>query len=187
MYMIMSFIIYLFGDRMFEWFKRRKRRDEEFFLNYVRAAAEGENRAKVNRALGSVGVQLPFEPDNTQYCIKASAALVRVVTEKVGVSMHAADKDDRFVVGIFGFVAGDYFSGIMGAPFETVSSIVALDLLGVEYAAQIGSLGDSYNRMAQTGRVIEAIGQNIAKWVSAPTDEQLKKLADLFKLCRQHA
>ena len=175
------------GELMFGWLKGRRDRDQDFLDNFQRAAAKGESRARVNRALSSAGVQLAAEPDNAQFCIKASAAIVRVIVQRAGMSIREIDDETKFVAGIFGFVASDYLSRVVEAPFEIVSSIVLLELFGTEYAEHIGRVGDSYNRMAQSGQVIKTIGQNIADWISTPTDEQLEQLADLFRLCRKYA
>ena len=102
-------------------------------------------------------------------------------------SIREIDDETKFVAGIFGFVASDYLSRVVEAPFEIVSSIVLLELFGTEYAEHIGRVGNSYNRMAQSGQVIKTIGQNIADWISTPTDERLEQLADLFRLCRKYA
>ena len=45
--------------KVFGWFKKPNQRDREFMKMLITAAAEGESRAKVNRALGSEGIQLP--------------------------------------------------------------------------------------------------------------------------------
>ena len=97
------------------------------------------------------------------------------------------DDDDKFVPAIFCFVTSDHVSRIIGAPFEMVASIVPLDLFGLKYAEHVTLWGNSFNKMSREGRVIEAIGQNIAKWIVSPTDEHLKKLASLYKICCEHA
>jgi hypothetical protein len=172
------------SELMLGLFKRRKQR----FMEGLMQAKEAESRAKVNRALGSVGVQLAPEPDNIQYCIKASSAIVRVITQKADApSVGLMNEDDKFVAGIFCLVASSYVSGVVGAQFEMVSSTAAIDLLGLDYADRVSDLGESYSSMSQNGRVIEAIGQNIAKWIASPTDDRLDKLAKLYKLCREHA
>lgn len=185
----MSFISdWKVGDfEMFGLFKGRKQSDLEFMKDLITAAAEGENRAKVNRALGSAGIQLPIKSDNAQYCIRASSAIVRLISETANVPVQTMDEDDKFVVGIFALVASDYVTRIIGAQFEIVSTIVVIDLLGHSYSENVSELGDAYNRMASEGRVIEAIGQNIAKWISNPTNEQIEKLGSLFKLCREYS
>jgi len=173
---------------MFGLFKRRKQKDLEFTETLMRAAAEGDSRAKVNRALGSKGIQLTPEKNNHQYSIQASAAIVRLIAKKAGVPIGAnGDDDDNFVAGIFAFVVSNHVSYIIGAQFEMVSSIVVIDLLGQDAASKVNDLAASYNRMSQEGRVVEAIGHNIAKWITAPTDDQFSKLAALYKVCRENA
>lgn len=164
----------------------RKKRDEQFLVDMMRAAAEGADRAKINQALGSVGVQQNPEPDNAVFSVKASAAIVRVIAKNAGRSIPTMDDDDQFVAGIFAFVVSNHVSRLVGAPFETVSSLVLLDLFGLEWAANVSVIADSYNRMCQTGRVIEVIGVNVARWFNNPTHEQMGKLVELFDLCRKH-
>jgi len=149
-------------------------------------AIEGTQRARVNHALASSGVELPVEINSTQFCIRASAATVRLIAQKASIPLDAND-DDRFVAGVFSFVASNHQSRIIGAPFEMIASAVPLELFGIDYVDQVPDLADSYNRMAQGSRVFEAIGQNIAKWIANPTDAHLSSLASLYRLCREHA
>jgi hypothetical protein len=172
---------------MFDWLTGSKKREKLLMESMMRAAGEGASRAKVNQALGTVGIQFPPENDNTLYCVRAASAIVRIITLKAGYSTDYADLDDRFVAGIFSFVVSNHVSLIVGAEFEFVAAIVPLDLFGHDFADQVDALGNSYNQMAQEGKVVEAIGQNVAKWIDKPTDEQLTKLASLFELCRRHA
>lgn len=146
------------------------------------SAGEGEARGNISRALRSLGVQLPHEPDDTQYCIKAASELVRVIMDRA--CPNGPGSDQRFVGGIFAFVASNHITRLVGAPFETVSSIVPIALFGPDYASALNELIDSYNQMTQEkSKVVEAIGQNIAKFINAPSDEQIRKLADLFNVC----
>lgn len=174
------------GEMVFGLFKKRKSNFPEL-TDLISAAAEGESRATVNRALGSKGVQLAPEDDNSPYSIQASANIVRLIAREAGIPIGIdGNDDDNFVAGIFAFVVSNHISYMIGAPFEIVSSIVVMDLLGQDAASEVNDLADSYNRMSQEGPIIEAIGQNVAKWVSAPTDEQFSKIVDLYKLCRNH-
>lgn len=148
---------------------------------------DSETRAKVNRALGSRAAQIPSGLDNSQYSIRASASIVRLIAKEANIPIgNGSDEDDDFVAGIFAFVVSNHITYIMDAPFEIVSCIVVVDLLGKQAASEVRTLANSYNRMAQEGRVIEAIGQNVAKWISTPTDERFDKLVGLYKLCREH-
>ena len=147
---------------------------------------DSETRAKVNRALGSRAAQIPSGLDNSQYSIRASAAIVRVVAEAADISIENGNEGDDFVAGIWAFVVSDHITYIVGTSFEVVAPIVAIDLLGLEAASDVPTLINSFNRMAQEGRVTEAIGQNVAKWISTPTDERFDKLVGLYKLCREH-
>ena len=162
---------------------KKKRNDREFLKEIVSAAAEGESRAQVNRALGSVGVEFDAEPDNAQFCIKASAAVVELIMKRAGKDPKSATSDDIFTGGVFGVVASNHLTRLVGAQFETVSSIVPLELFGLEAASDVPEIINAYNRITQEGRIAEAIGQNIALWIAEPSDERLDKLAKLYKLC----
>jgi len=148
---------------------------------------DSEVRAKVDRALGSRAAQVPTGLDDSQYSIRASAAIVRVVAEAANMSIENGDEGDDFVAGIWAFVVSSHITYIVGTSFEVIAPIVAMDVLGLEAASDVPTLINSYNRMAQEGRVTEAIGQNVAKWIFTPTDESFDKLVMLYKLCREHA
>jgi hypothetical protein len=146
-----------------------------------------ETRAMVSRALESKAVQIPPALDNAEYSIRASVAIVRLIAKDANIQIgKSSDDDDGFVAGIFAFVVSNHITYIMAAPFEMVSSIVVIDLFGQQAANEVRTLANSYNRMAQEGRTIEAIGQNVAKWISTPTDERFDNLVALYKLCREH-
>jgi hypothetical protein len=146
-----------------------------------------QNRDKVNHALGSRAAQIPSGLDDSQYSIRASAAVVRLIAKEADILIgNDSEEDDDFVAGIFAFVVSNHITYLLGAPFEIVATIVVIDLLGQQAASEVPTLMNSFNRMAQEGRVIEAIGQNVAKWISTPTDERFDKLVALYKLCREH-
>ena len=69
---------------MFGFFKRKKQKEIEILRTLMSAAAEGEQRAKINAAIGSLDIQLPPENDNTQYCINTCAVIVRNIMESYG-------------------------------------------------------------------------------------------------------
>lgn len=172
---------------MFGIFKSPKQKNRESTKGIMRSDSEGHNRSKVRRALESKGIKFASQLDNSQYSIQASAAIVRLIANDAGIPVKkGSDEDDDFVAGIFSFVVSNHICYMVGTQFETISSIVVIDLLGLEAASDVNDLADSYNRMTQEGRVIEAIGQNVAKWISTPTDEQFAKLVELYRLCREH-
>lgn len=172
---------------MFGIFKSRKQKGLEATREPMRSDSELHNRSKLRRALESKGIEFASQLDNSQYSIRASAAIVRLIAKETGVAVKKGDyDDDNFVAGIFAFVVSNHISFMLGTQFEIVSSIVVIDLLGQEAASDVDDLADSYNRMTLEGHVIEAIGQNVAKWISTPTDEQFAKLVELYRLCREH-
>ena len=172
---------------MFGWLKSKRQKDSEFFEGMMRAAAEGSRRAQINAALGSKGIQLGFQKDNDQYCIQATSAIVSLIASDAGLEARNLKVDDRFVAGLFVFVVSNHVSLLIGAPFEEVAFIAFVDCLGMEFAQEVDSVGSSYNKMSNEGRVIEAIGTTVVNWISRPTEENFSKLAKLFDVCRSHA
>jgi hypothetical protein len=175
---------------MFWKSKRRREEERRFTLDLMRAAAEGKNRAMINRALGTLGKQLPPEPDNAKFCTLAVCEIVTSVMERVGHRPRTADDDSQFVGGMFAFVASDYVSRIVGTSFETVSSIAVIALFygaanASEGAALVGEVGRAYNKLAiEDGAVLRMIGEAIAEWINDPTEAGVEKLVGIFNLCR---
>lgn len=178
----------IFGKQpMFNWLTGRRKREKEWMMDMVRTSREGEHRAQLARALGSAGIQLPEEPDNTAFCINASAAFVRMLLRRCELDANMMDDDDRFVVAIFCFSASNFISWHVGAPFEIVASVVPLDVFGPEYAIQVPSWGSSFNEMSKSGRIVEAITKSIERWFVEPTDSNLQKIVGLYTVCRNAA
>lgn len=176
---------------MFGFFKRKKQKEIEILRTLMSAAAEGEQRAKINAAIGSLGIQLPPENDNTKYCINTCAVIVRNIMESYGTKPEDANDDDIFTAGLFLFTVSNHITRIVGAPFETVASVTPLELFSatrspLEMAEYVHLIGNLYNDTMDNGRVCEAIGQSLAKWIMFPTHEQFDKLIQLYRLCREN-
>jgi len=62
----------------------------EFFERMMRAAAEGQQRARVNTAAGTIGASFQSDPDNTKYCANAVEAIVCAVMRRAGCDMESA-------------------------------------------------------------------------------------------------
>lgn len=180
---------------MFGLFKRKKKsnldflNDPDFFKTMMHSAAEGQQRANVNQALGSLGIQLPAEESNTQYCIKRTSALTKYIMTRAGTDTSCIEDDDIFTAGVFAFTIGNHLTRIIGAPFEEVTALTVLDLFHEDRPVKqlteyIRPIIDTYNGLCTSSKIIEAIGQNVAKWINEPTDEQFTKLVSIYKLCR---
>ena len=167
-------------------------------LRMARSFAEGESRAKINRALGSIGVQLSADTENRDYCVTASIELVRAVIKRADKVISSVDVDDRFIGGLFAFVAGYHFSKMIGAQVEIVCPIAASMLFPPTTVAGSATAGDiarevadSFNRMAREGpegaegQVLDVIGKGIVLWIEQATEDPLGKLAGLFLECRK--
>ncbi|MCP5361667.1 MAG: hypothetical protein H6908_03360 [Hyphomicrobiales bacterium] len=176
---------------MFGFFKGTKQKDLEFFKEMMSAAAEGEQRAKINSAIGSLGIQLEPENDNSQYCIKVSSALVKKIMMSHGTTIKSAENDDILTAGLFLFVVSNHITRVVGAPFEEVSSIAVLDLFydissPQEIAEYVNPIANLYNDASTNSKIPLAIGQNLVKWIEEPIHENYTRLVELYKLCREN-
>lgn len=157
----------------------------------MRAYAEGEERAKINQALGSLGIQLKSEDDSAQYSIKTTAAIVRAIMEKYGTDLKKINDDDMFTAGIFLFAISNHITRVVGAPFEQVAAITPLELLREsrsleQLAGYVNPIGNTYNNAAKNSKIIDAIGQNIVEWISTPEHDRFDKIVKLYGLCREN-
>lgn len=172
------------GTVMFGWLTGRRKRDEEFAKQMMRAAAEGHGRAQMRSAFSTIDVALSGNDDVT-YAARAAAGLVRKLITTIGADPQ--DDDTIFAGGIFAFAAANHFSYQIGASFEQTSSLAMLDLAGgspQEFKRTLDPVVNAYNRMtASSDKVMLAIGQNIARWTQSPTPEQFSRLSALFKTC----
>ena len=176
---------------MFGLFKSRRKKEEEFMLKMMSAAAEGEQRAKINAALGSLDVQIEPIEDNAQYCIKTSALIVKKIVEGYGTDLTKADDDDIITMGLFLFAVSNHITRVIGAPFEEVSAITLLELFSdvrpsEEMTNYIPIVIDTYNSAATDSKIVDAIGQNFVKWLNEQTHSQFEKLIVLYKMCREN-
>ncbi len=172
---------------MFKWLTgSKKKKDEDYFQELMQASVVGSRRSKVKEALATKSIKIGNE-DDVLHCAHSVAAIVRIVSKQAGLNEPFDNNDVRFVAGLFAFVASNHLSRMYSVEFEFVSSIACLELFGTERADEIGSLGRSYNQMSAEGKVVEAIGSTLARWIDRPTDENLVSMAKLFTLCLEHA
>jgi hypothetical protein len=169
---------------MFGSLTGRRKRDEEFAKQMMRATAEGHGRAQMRSALSTIDVELSGNDDVT-YAARAAAGLVRKLITTIGADPQ--DDDTIFAGGIFAFAAANHFSYQIGASFEQTSSLALLDLAGGSpqvFKRTLDPVVNAYNRMTSSGdKVMLAIGQNIARWTQSPSSEQFSRLSALFKIC----
>jgi hypothetical protein len=176
---------------MFNFFKSKREKNLEFLRLMISAAAEGEHRAKINSAIGSLGIQLKPENNNALYCIKTSAVIVKNIMEQFGTNLSDVDEDDIFTAGVFLFTVSNHITYVIRTPFEEVASITPLELFSAthdpsEIANYVAAIGNTYNSISQSSKIIEVIGQNLITWIDAPTQEQFNKLVQLYGLCRKN-
>jgi hypothetical protein len=173
---------------MFGFFKR-KQKDREFMMRLMTAAAEGEQRSKINAALSSLGIQLEAEEDNSQYCIKTTAAFVKKIVEEYGTDIQNANDDDIVTAGIFLFTVSNHITRVIGAPFEAVSSITLFELFSDvksigELTEYIPIIGSTYNTAAENTKIIDAIGQSFVNFLNEQQYSQFENLIKLYGICR---
>ncbi len=155
-------------------------------------SSEDAARQKIDRALLTLGLELPTQTDKCQHSISTAQSVVKVVMERAGRPSTVAHEDDKFVGGLLAFVASDIISRMEGTEFEIVSSVAVIGLFyDAHNAAEGGELvrevANAFNGLArEKPQLLQAIGQNITKWFDEPTDAQLSKLADLFGVCREN-
>jgi hypothetical protein len=147
----------------------------------------GGAMGRIRRALDAEGVRLGDETDKSQFCVKASAAIVRLITDALDVSLWDLTGREQVAFGVLGFLVSDVISQMIDTPpdsgedkimFEAVSTWTALDLSGLEpsdadFAKQAGDhlnkVSDEYNRLvAASGRPLKELGDSIRGWIDNP-------------------
>jgi hypothetical protein len=155
-------------------------------------AGGATNVEKIRRALEAEGVSLSDDPDKSQFCVKASAAVVRLIADTLDVSLWDLTGREQVAFGVLGFLVSDVISQMIDTPldkgldkimFESVSTWTALDLLGLEssdanFAKQAGDhlnkVSDEYNRLVATsGRPLKELGDSIRGWIDNPVHSKL--------------
>jgi len=164
-------------------FGRKKREVELFHGN------EGHTRATVNKAAGTIGGTFRSDPDNTQYCINAVAAIVPIVMRSAGCDTGKLPKTDIFNGSLLAFTYSSHLSTLVGAQFQIVSAAVLIPLfsgeLGPDRLCDLApAVIDFFNHLTVVGKVIPDIGQRFAEWLDEPTDEKLQRMVDSFRYLR---
>lgn len=168
---------------MFGWMKGRRAQEQEFLDRALRAMTEGNARARVNRALGTLGADVPPEPKNVDFCVSAATSFMNELARAAGLDCSSLDDDEAFVLGLFSMVASDHLCHIVGAQFEMASVGAHIMVFGPDRAESFPSLIDSYNTMATRGDMIQVIGNAIAKWFGEPSTENFARLSKLLSVC----
>ena len=168
---------------MFGWLFGRKR-DDEFFLKMMKAAAEGHHLAKIREAIATISSD-PLPRPETEMAGAAAAILAKTVTELAIKRIH--DDDDRFCAGMFAFVFADHFSRLAAGNFELAAFSAVLNTLGVtEVERCFNAIVTSHTNMAQSdSKILVAIGTSCNAWLEEPTRQKLERLAEIFKVTRK--
>src|SRR5262245_36041966 len=112
---------------MFDWLFGRRRRDEEFILDMMKAAAEGDRLHRLRQAIATVSSESMHGKDATEDAAIAAAILTTAIAERA-----IEDDDDRFVAGVFAFVFSNYFSFLLAGNFEMAASLAVMKVVGVD-------------------------------------------------------
>ncbi|MEE9452751.1 MAG: hypothetical protein V3V13_00020 [Paracoccaceae bacterium] len=139
-------------------------------------------RAKVISALATISNTKIDTQNETQFCIAAATEFVTAVNKSLKVAAKKLDGQKKLTLGIFIFTVSDHLSHVLSEPFESVSTITALNILGDDYAENITLTGELFNDLGRTGGYVQGIGQLFARWINNPTEEDFKELAVLSSL-----
>jgi hypothetical protein len=194
----LRFTFSLIGSRASCTFSVREILEAEATGGPLSPLAEGQiavgatNVGKIRRALGTARVRLSDDPDKSQFCIEASAAVVRLIANALDVSLWDLAGREQVAFGVLGFLVSDLISQMISSPldkeedkvmFEGVSALTALDLSGLEssdadFAKQAGDhinkVSDEYNRLVATsGRPLKELGDGIRGWIDDPIHSKL--------------
>ena len=170
-------------------YQHRKRKDELRIATMMyHAAAAGEKRKIIDRAIESLNGEKSEATDPKSYCVSSVLTLVKAFRKLFGKNPDTEDADEQFVIGIFAMVTSDIITQQIGPSFEEVSTAVLVILSAPSHQMDdrsnyLGEITHAYNRMNVEGRTTEAIGKTIVAWIDDPSHERLEKLRELYVLC----
>ncbi|WP_140940605.1 hypothetical protein [Prosthecodimorpha hirschii] len=170
---------------MFGWlFGRRKQ--EKFFLEMMKAAAEGEGRRKLFEAASMLGIIIKGAGTDEEKCAQIASGLVNNLLKASGTNINS-NEDDQFVAALFSVIACSHFSRILTSQFElsAMLSWVILTAGDIEKIEISNQATEYYIDMTERkAPVLIAAGNSIAKWVNQPTAENFRAVVNVFDHCR---
>ncbi|AEH86635.1 hypothetical protein [Mesorhizobium opportunistum] len=172
---------------MFDWLTGRRKRDQAFIAEMVRATAAGSNLASLRSALSTVGVKLPTAP-GPELVAEAAAGLAHSLLRSTGKGLE--DDDVLFTAGLFTFVAANHFSFKIAESFEQSATLAIAALVGYsrpDFDRLHEPVVNAYNSMsgAESSPIL-GIGKTIARWAETPSAENHGSLTRLFSFCLEH-
>lgn len=194
---------------MFGWLTGKRKREEEFMLNMMRAVAEGDSLRRLRQAIATVSTTELNEKSPSENAAIAAAALATAVVKRATADLDDDDDDDdldlddledldldgdddkdddRFLAGLFAFVYANYFSLLLAGQFEMAAPIAVLHTLRPgHFEKWFNPVLNYYNQAsASNSNEILAIGKSCEHWYKEPTAENFDKIVKLFKICREH-
>jgi hypothetical protein len=170
---------------MWPWSKHKKR-DEQFFLDAMRAAAEGDRISNLKESLATLGVNVISEREPTQLVADGAVALLDHVRNRANTT--ASEDAVEFVDGILLMVFSNHLSCVLRCNFEFSSTIALVVHFSVDppedwddLPSVVSDAIQYYNEMSQMdSNVIRAAGNACVKWCGKPNSDNLDSLAELY-------
>jgi hypothetical protein len=177
------------------WFLVRamKRKSDQrkmlLMQDMMSAAAEGSQRKKINKAIETAGLPVPYDDDTTQYCTVATARLVEAIILKSGKDTMNANDKEMFVGCLFTLIVGNHLSRLLNVQFEFVTAAAPVMIYDKRIVENdiLSEAIENYNDMIVSGNSISLIGQGIAEWLNDPNDLQLERIANYFLVTIENA
>jgi|GEM_PF-2166913 len=170
---------------MLSWFGKKKR-EEQFFVDMMRAAAEGEKIASLKSSLAFIGVEVSDSCKDEKIAGYGAKALLDALAEKSQVSASVTEVE--YIDGIMLMVFSNHMAYVLQCSFEVVSTFSLIIHFGHDEPDKSAQAIASYNAMsAANSKVIQAVGNACVKWCNEPSEANLSSLAALRDILLQSA
>lgn len=174
---------------MFGFFRNRKR-DQAMLANLMEAAAEGNEREKINQSVAFLGINAPEIDDSTTYCSEISSSFVKQIINDSTDNNECLSRpscDAIFAGGVYLLTVCDYFSQRVGAPFEQVFLFSFLTLFQDSESPEtiskyITPVTNTFNDAAQNTKAIQALGDHVDKFIQSPSHDTYNKLISIYQI-----
>lgn len=158
-------------------------KEPAFITELKGAEVENRLRTRLSDLLEKDGETLPKTRSPTEFAIAGTVATVNVLLRRSGRTSEKLGFEERFVVGIFGFLIAHEFGRRTSADLGTTFAVSALELFSPKEISAIYQLGEAYRRLRQHKTMHRALLRAISEWLDDPSEERLDELATIFDLC----
>jgi hypothetical protein len=158
-------------------------KEPEFVSELKLAETEHRLRSRLSGVLGLHGIELPETNTPTEFAVAGTVATVRLLMIRTGRSVNRLGFEERFVVGLFGFLIAHEFGRRTLADLGVAFAASALELFSPQEIGEIYRLGSSYRRLRQQKTMHRVLLQTISEWLDDPSVARLDDLAAVFDLC----